>query len=160
MLVLFGMYSAFGYADAGTFSTGGRVLNADGVTPLPGTGLKGKDSADPDQPYGYIQCIYAGADDAIDPPNADGTTTGDDVLLETAEFPGQFFTAVGEGFPFSPQGRFSEDFTYSLSIGAMIYCRAWNGTSPPVSTSYGDSALYTLDNAIFAMNDFGTWSTD
>jgi hypothetical protein len=160
MPVLLGMFYFFGYADAGTFSAIGKVTDADGVTNLPGTGLSDLASADPDQPYGYIQCIYAGADGKIDPPNADGTITGDDVLLETAELPGQFFTAVGEGFPFNPLGRFFEDFTHSLNVGAIIYCRAWNGTSPSTSTLHGDTALYELVDANADENDFGTWSTD
>jgi hypothetical protein len=144
----------------GTFGARGRVFDADGVTPLPGTGLSDMDSADPDQLYGYIQSIYAGADGTIDLPTADGSVTGDDVLLSVVESPGRFFTAVGEGFPFNPQGRFFEDFTHSLNAGAMIYCRAWNNTTPVTSIRYGDSALYTLADGNIDENDFGTWSTD
>jgi hypothetical protein len=156
---LFGIVSNGTGGGDSTFSARGKVLGSDDATPLPGTGLSDLGSADANLSYGYIQCIYAGADGTIDPPNTDGSTTGDDVLLGTAEFPGQFFTAVGEGFPFTPDGQFFEDFTHSLDVGAMIYCRAWNNTTPSTSTMYGDSTLYALAAANFDENDFRTWST-
>lgn len=110
-IVCLGMFCTFGFANAGTLSASGTVFNSDGVTPLPGTGLANLGSADPALPYGYVQCIYAGPDGEIDPPDTDGSTTDDDVLLEAAEYSGQFFTAIGEGFPFFPNGRFFEDFS-------------------------------------------------
>jgi hypothetical protein len=160
VILIPGLTSTLGYVNADTFSAIGKVLDSDSVTSLPGTGLTVLASATQGQSFGYVQCIYAGPDGLIDTPIADGGTTGDDVLLETSEYQGQFFTAVGEGFPFFPQGRFTEDFKYSLSVGNKIYCRAWNKNTPTDSTFYGDSALYTLQNSTFDSNDFGTWSTD
>ena len=160
ILICVGIFISFGFASAGTFSAKGEAFDSDGITSLPGTGLSDMVTADPEQPYGYVQCIFAGPDGEIDPPDTDGSTTEDDVLLETAEYPGQFFTAIGEGFPFFPNGRFFEDFTYALDVGNMIYCRVWNGTSPLTSTHYGDSELYSLADKEFDDNDFGSWSTD
>jgi len=140
-------------SQAGILSVRGKALGPDGITVLPGDGLPITG------PEGYVQCIYAGPAGAIDPPGTDGAAGGDDVLLETAEHPGQFFTAVGEGFPFSPEGRFFEDFTHSLTTGARIYVRVWNGQAPASSTHYGDSGLYTLSDLQFQENDYGQWST-
>ena len=160
ILICVGIFISFGFASAGTFSAKGTAFNSDDTTPLPGTGLSDLVEADPEQPYGYVQCIFAGADGEIDPPDTDGSATDDDVSLETAEYPGQFFTAVGEGCPFGPEGGFFEDFMHALNVGSLIYCRIWNGTSPPTSSHYGDSELYSLADKEFADNNFGTWSTD
>src|SRR5690606_12187570 len=100
-------------------STG--IRDSDNTTPLVGNGLGGNSD--------YIQVIYSGPDSVIDPPESNGQPTGDDVLLETEEFPGQFFTVIGEGFPFNPnEGKFLEDFNHSLDTGARIYVRAWNAS--------------------------------
>jgi hypothetical protein len=106
-----------------------------------------------------VQCIYAGPGGTIDDPAANGTAGGDDALLETEEYPGQFFTAIGEGFPFGAEGRFYEDFKHNLPAGARVYVRVWNGQAPASSTHYGTSGLYTLVGSIFEENDFGQWST-
>jgi len=138
---------------AGVLSVRGKALGPDGLTPLPGNGLPITG------PEGYVQCLYAGAGGTVDNPNPDGSAGGDDVLLETAEYPGQFFTAVGEGFPFNPAGRFFEDFTHSLPAAARVYVRVWNGEGPAGSTHYGDSPLYALVSDNFDEHDFGQWST-
>ncbi len=156
----FGIFSAFGSAYADNFSARGQVMDYDGVTPLPGTGLVALATVTAGQSFGYIQVIYAGSDGLIDNPTSDGSTTNDDVLLVTSEYSGQVNTAVGEGLPSLPQGRFFEDFVHDRSVGDKIYCRAWNNTSPAVSTLYGDSTMYTVVNTVFDSHDFGTWSTD
>lgn len=109
-----------------------------------------------------VQCIYAGADGIIDPPHtADGSTTGDDQLLELEEFSGRFYTVIGEGYPFSPNaGKFAEDFRHFLNAGSKIYCRAWNSYDFASATCYGDSPLYTIENTVGESHDFGTWITD
>jgi hypothetical protein len=88
ILICVGIFISFGFASAGTFGAkaNGGILNSD-RTPLQGIGLGNLDMANPTQPYGYVQCIYAGPDGEIDPPDTDGSTTGDDVLLETVEYP-------------------------------------------------------------------------
>ncbi len=123
----FGIFNVFGSAYADNFSASGQVMSSDGVTPLPGTGLTSLAAAinkNPNQPFGYIQVIYTGSDGLIDNPTSDGSTTNDDVLLVTSEYSGQVYTAVGEGFPSIPQGRFFEDFVHSRSVGDKIHCRA------------------------------------
>lgn len=132
-------------------STG--IRDSDNTTPLVGNGLGGNSD--------YVQLIYSGPDSVIDPPQSDGQPTGDDVLLEAEEFPGQFFTVIGEGFPFNPnEGKFLEDFSHNLDTGARIYVRAWNANDPEDATHYGDSALYTITNEFGEAHDFGTWFTD
>jgi len=148
-----GILSLSGSADPpGILSVGGRVVGPDGTTPLPGNGLPITG------PEGYVQCIYAGPDGLIAKPAPDGTTGGDDVLLETAEYPGQYFTAIGEGYPFNPNGRFYEDFAHNLPVGAMIYVRVWNGADPRSSTHYGESGSCQLTNESFDECDFGQWA--
>lgn len=130
------------------------ILDADGVTPLQGNGL-GSASSD------KIQAVYAGPNGIIQPPGLDGLPTGDDELLETSEYAGQFYTAIGEGFPFNPnEGKFNEDFVHSLPAGAKIYVRAWNSPTIGEGAKYGDSALYTISNAVNETRDFGTWTTN
>jgi hypothetical protein len=126
----------------------GNYLQGDGFTSL------GSDC--------IVQCIYAGIDGVITPPNLfDGSPTGDDQLLETEEVSGRFYTVIGEGYPFSPNaGKFSEDFRHSLNNGSKIYCRAWNNFDFVTATCYGDSPLYTIENTIAETHDFGTWTTN
>ena len=71
-----------GYIAVGCFT---GVFKSDGVTLL-------KDGD-------IVQCLYAGPDGKIDPPNADGTAGGDDVLLELAFEPGKYSTVIGASFP-------------------------------------------------------------
>jgi hypothetical protein len=153
-LILFTLLGSSKSASAGVLSVKGEVFDSDGLIALPGDGLSG--SGDD----GYVQLIDAGPDGMINPPDADGSPTGDDALLETAEYPGQLFTVIGEGFPFSSDGRFFEDFSHALHVGSKVYCRAWNETSPETSTHYGDSGLYSIADAQFDTYDFGSWSTD
>lgn len=130
------------------------VLDADGVTPLQGSGL-GNAASD------KIQVLYAGPNGTIQPPDIDGGPTGDDELLETSEYAGQLYTVVGEGFPFNPnEGKFTEDFVHSLNAGAKIYVRAWNSPVIGESAKYGDSQLYTITNVQPESHNFGTWSTN
>ena len=150
----------FGYSGASAGTIGVRsstgVQNSDGTTPLQGNGLS-KAGADC-----IVQCIYVGKDGVINPPNTDtGGTTGDDQALELADTPGQFYTVIGEGYPFAAnQGKFFDDFTHALKVGDKVYCRAWNAGSFAAASYYGDSGLYALVNADFDDNDFGTWTTN
>ncbi|MDJ0765845.1 MAG: MopE-related protein [Myxococcota bacterium] len=134
-------------------STG--VVESDGATPLLGDGFAGPEDDD------LVQCLYAGPDGLIDPADSQGYPTGDDVLLETAEFPGVFNTVIGEGFPFNPdQGMFVEDFSHSLNMGDLVYCRAWNGSDLLSAPCYGDSQLVAIQDVNFDSVDLGTWATD
>lgn len=151
--VLLGIGGIAGNVSAGILSIQGEVHDLDGSA-LPGDGLKGE-ALD-----GCIQCIYAGPDGRSAPPTPEGNTTEDDVLLETAEYPGQFQTAVGEGFPFSQEGRFFEDFKHTLPPDSKIYCRAWNGSLPQESTHYGDSALVSLTDTEFSTLVLKPWKTN
>lgn len=100
-------------------STG--IKNSDGDY-LTGDGFIGSG------PDCLVQCIYAGADGLINPPNPlDGSPTGDDQALEMEEIAGRYYTVIGEGYPFSPDtGKFAEDFRHALNSGSKIYCRSWN----------------------------------
>ncbi len=160
LLVALGTFVFSDPALAGNLGFRGFIFDSDGVTPLPGTGLTNLATADPALPYGYVQAVYAGLNGVIDPPNPDGSTSGDDSLLIRTEVGGQFFTAIGEGFPFGPQGNFFEDFNHSLTVGSNFYVRVWNKTAPLTSDFYGDSSLYTLVSEFFDSNDFGVWSTN
>ena len=149
VLLIVLLFSSFHFAVATAGIIGVRsstgVKNSDGASYLQGDGFTnpGADC--------MVQCIYAGADGVINPPNpADGSPTGDDQLLEMEEVAGRYYTVIGEGYPFSPNtGKFAEDFRHSLNIGNKIYCRAWNAVSFAAATCYGNSALYAITNAEF-----------
>jgi len=93
-----------------------------------------------DLPVGsVIQYIYAGPDATIQPPDASGNITGDDVLLLT--------TSVGDDIPWSgfinTPGCFYNGYsTTYTTAGPKIYVRAWNSSAIGSSTYYGNSALF------------------
>jgi len=133
-VVLMLPFLAPGMSLARVVSVGGQVSDAGG-TPLPGDGL-------PIQgPEGYVQLLSAGPDGEIGPAGPGGAARGDDEVLASAEDTDRMYTAAGEGFPFSPAGRFYDDFMHALPDGARVYARAWNGEDPAGSTHYGESAL-------------------
>ncbi len=105
-----------------------------------------------------VQCLYS-PDDTIDPPNADGSPGGDDVLLELAFDPGKSSTVIGASFPSDPdEGKFFDVFFKSdLGVGSIIYCRAWDGTTFEEATCYGDSAPYKIRYSIVDFNIFESW---
>jgi len=108
-----------------------------------------------------VQCLYAGKDGTIDPPNADGTAGGDDVLLKLAFEPGKYSTVIGASFPSDPdEGKFFDVFKYNLKKDAIIYCRAWDGTTFDEATCYGDSAPYKIEHGIADFNIFESWDTN
>ncbi|KHE90802.1 MAG: Protein metal binding site, partial [Candidatus Scalindua brodae] len=164
-MVLFGIFSVSGNVFADIFTANGQVKDGNGNS-LPGTGVDDRASADPNSLFGVVQLINAGKDGIIDPPDADGNPTGDDVLLVANS--GLDFAVVGEGFPnfpefgITPDGKFSDKFQYTVSLADQpkFYCRAWDKTFPKTSAHYGDSELYTLVNATFDSHDFGIFSTD
>ena len=134
--------------------SGSGVMDKDGATPLKGDGfpLKKTDC--------IVQCLSAGPDRNINPPGKDGLPTGDDKLLKRTESPGESYTVIGEGYPFSPNGRFNEDFTHTLKTGDYVYCRAWNGANAADAACYGNSELHAIKDDLFDSNDFGTWAVD
>ena len=107
-----------------------------------------------------VQCLYAGKDGTIDPPNADGTAGGDDVLLELAFDPGKYSTVIGASFPSDPdEGKFFDVFKYNLKKDDSIYCRAWDSATFEKATCYGDSAPYKIQYSIVDFNIFESWDT-
>jgi hypothetical protein len=111
-----------------------------------------------------VQCLYAGKDGTIDPPNADGTAGGDDVLLELAFEPGKITsTVIGASFPSDPdEGKFFNVFKYKLKKDikdAIIYCRAWDSAAFEKATCYGDSAPYKIQYSVVDFNIFESWDT-
>jgi hypothetical protein len=82
----------------------------------------------------HVQLIWDRNQDGINPPDLDGLPTDGDELIANS--------IIGKG-SFIP-GTFSENtFTGTVSIGDVIYVRAWNGPSPSASTHYGDTRFHT-----------------
>jgi hypothetical protein len=108
-----------------------------------------------------VQCLYAGPDGYIDPPNTDGTAGNDDVLLELAFDAGEYSTVIGASFPADPdEGKFFDVFKYNLKKDDTIYCRAWNGKTLEKANCYGDSAPYKIQYSIVDFNIFSSWDTN
>jgi hypothetical protein len=151
VLIVFGMACYLGiytsaqaeYIAVGCFS---GVFQSDSVTLL-------KDGD-------IVQCLYAGPDGKIDPPNTDGTAGGDDVLLKLAFEKGKNSTVIGASFPSDPdEGKFFDVFKYNLKKDDIIYCRAWNGKTFEEATCYGNSAPYTIQHTVADFNIFSSWDT-
>ena len=125
------------------------------------TGVFKSDSVTPLKDGDILQCLYAGKDGTIDPPNADGTAGGDDVLLKLAFEPEKYSTVIGASFPSDPdEGKFFDVFKYKLKKDAIIYCRAWDGTTFDEATCYGDSAPYKIEHGVADFNIFESWETN
>lgn len=106
--------------------SGGKVKNSDNATSLA---------------VGYVlQYIYAGPDNTIQPPNASGNPTGDDVLITSKTVGSDTVYATFSG----QAGMFYHAFTGSYASGTpQVYVRAWNASSIASATYYGNSALFT-----------------
>ncbi len=108
-----------------------------------------------------VQCLYAGPDGRIDPPRADGTAGGDDVLLKAAFQPPQYYTTIGTSFPSDPdEGKFFDVFKNKLKKDAIVYCRAWDNATFETAVCYGDSAPYALQYSRVDFNIFESWNTN
>jgi hypothetical protein len=108
-----------------------------------------------------VQCLYAGPDGRIDPPKADGTPGGDDMLLKVAFQPALYYTVIGTSFPSDPdEGKFFDVFKLKLKKDAIVYCRAWDNASIETATCYGDSAPYALQYTPVDFKIFDSWSTN
>ncbi len=141
-----------------------RAHNASGtVTDFGGRPLKGDGGLE----SGLLQVIYAGPDGKIDPPAADGSATGDDVILLASGtgVPCAYF-GCGSNIP-ADAGRFDAEFnlsfaSYDAEAENLLYARAWDAPSAASATAYGDSELkpvaYT-DGQPDAI-DFGSWVVD
>ncbi len=120
--------------DWGSFNSSGLttygVYEADDVTIL--------------QTGDLAQLIWAGPNGIIDPPQPDGTTSGDDVILDTS--------AINNGAPLPPplQNKgYIPLKTYSFDdqdpkTGGVIYIRAWNASTAASATAYGNSTTSNL----------------
>lgn len=109
-----------------------------------------------------FQLINAGPDGIADVPEADGQTTGDDVVLHTFPFD-RDHGRIGVGFEWVPPlGRFDEIFQHDLATAPVrnVYVRAWDAATFEDSVAYGDSALHKLDLSANETHDFGTWTVD
>ncbi len=128
------------HADFEWFNTStNRITASDGITPLPGNRTNSSMGV-------FIQLIYAGADDTIDPAHIWGDgTTGDDEVVETA-WMGQFIFDPDRDGWMNPFGVVDDDDT-----SRYYYVRVWSEPSPnyalgyvPMITvdAYGDSFLW------------------
>lgn len=103
------------------------------------------------------QLIWAGPDGIIDPPNCDGTTAGDDQVLDRS--------SVQNGAPLPPTLRnrgyiSSKTYTFdteSPQSGGVVYIRAWNNSNAASATAYGNSSTTTLSG--FATYNALRWFT-
>lgn len=99
-----------------------------------------------------VQVILAGPNGHIDPPLANGLPGGDDQLAANPGLPFAMnpasFTQVPNTF-YSPEAILIESpgngQEPALHPGSKFYVRAWNGSSPSVSTQYFNSAQLTQD---------------
>jgi hypothetical protein len=94
-------------------------------------------------PDGYlVQLIWDRDQDGIDPPDLNGDPSDGDQLLGISD--------IGHG-AFYP-GTFSENTSSGeVTIGDIVYVRAWNGTNPQDATHYGDTqnhnpSVWTIDS--------------
>jgi subtilisin family serine protease len=107
-----------------------------------------------------FQLVYAGPDGVVNPPAADGSATGDDVVWFTFPF-NQNHGRIGVGFEWLPElGRFNEIFHHDLietTPVRNVYVRAWDAATFGAAVAYGDSALHALDLSAYETHDFGSW---
>lgn len=90
------------------------------------------------------QLIWAGPDGAIDLPRCNGTTTGDDQVLDS--------TSVLNDAPLPPPARnrgYIPFKTYTFDTvdpqsGGVVYIRAWNSSTASTGTAYGNSQTASL----------------
>lgn len=141
LIILLSIFGAGAtYADFEWYNTStNRITAADGITPLPGNRTNASMGV-------FIQLIYAGPDDTIDPANIWGDgTTGDDEVVETA-WMGQFIFDPDRDGWMNPFGVVEDDDT-----SRYYYVRVWSEPSPnyalgyvPMITTdaYGDSFLW------------------
>ena len=109
-----------------------------------------------DENSSLIQLLYAGVDGTNDPAGADGSASGDDLVLyeKITLLPHGRFGASGI---FVDSGKFNVEFLHDLPVGAVIYARAWDGSEYVTATAYGDSGLRTVIAGSTQTIDFGSW---
>ncbi len=140
--------------------TGGITPPTNTITAKTDTGvvdwLNRPISGNGDDNSSIIQLIYAGTDGTNNPAGADGSATGDDVVLyaqNTLQSGGRF----GAGGVPADSGRFFVTFLHNLPAGSAVYARAWAGSEYVTATAYGDSGLRTVSTGSVQTIDFGGW---
>ena len=139
-----------------------RAHNASGaVTTAGGAPLAGDGGA----ASCIVQLIYAGADGVADPPAADGSASGDDVVLaETSS--GLAYARIGDGADVPDNaGRFDALFGLAFdgyeagADGVGVYVRAWDAPSATAALLWGDSGVsnVTYTAGLPDPIDFGSW---
>jgi len=133
-----------------------RAISSTGVSNWMGEFLWGDGS----ETATMFQVIWAGPDQTIDPPRADGSTSDDDRVL--AVYPtGKEYGRFGRGYEAFPQlGRFDDEFlhnTHPTNPAQVVYVRAWDAATPADSVAYGDSGVYVLTHESHESHDFGSW---
>lgn len=140
-----------------------RVFTSGAVVDAAGRPLRG----DGTSTSCIFQLIYAGADGEPDAPGADGSASGDDILLAASESLlhfARFGAGVSSG---ADTGRFDVLFNlsfegYSENAETKLYVRAWDGNAVATSVLYGDSQVIEVTYVDGKADpiDFGSWSLD
>ncbi len=97
----------------------------------------------------FAELIWAGPDGQINPPKADGSTTGDDLRVSAAAANSVDYNPNNTLPPFL-LGKGYIPFKWSdveVSVGTppncgSVYIRAWNAATPQAASYYGDSELF------------------
>ncbi|MEA1928271.1 MAG: binary toxin-like calcium binding domain-containing protein, partial [Candidatus Auribacterota bacterium] len=106
-----------------------------------------------------IQVLFVGDDGVISPPDTEGNPTGDDELITT--------TAIGWGTPWdwAVSGRFCLNLGREPDRGDgkynSLYARAFNGSTLPKSSFYGNSTIFIAKSAkSFPVNQYDLLATN
>lgn len=115
----------------------------------------------------FAELIWTGPDGQVNPPKADGSTTGDDVRVSataanTIDYdPNHTLPPflLGKGYiPFK-----WSDILYGIASPptcGYVYIRAWNGATPQAANYYGDSELFggvDPNNSQLCRFRYGAW---
>jgi hypothetical protein len=92
-----------------------------------------------------IQIINAGANGTFDAPTAQRGVTVDDTIIATGEIK---YPAI------NPSGGRFQITKVPVSVGQVLYIRAWNGATTSESTAYGNSSVFTVPSGLSGVGDF------
>lgn len=130
------------------------ILNWDGEV-LPGNNPHAPAFGQSVTPGCLVQFIAVGADGLANWPQADGSISGDDLLLFTAQ--------IGEGMPpdLSVSGRLDRSFSPAPAPLSRFYARVFNAPSLANASHWGQSALFEMPAraSLFDLSSLGVIMT-